>query len=350
MRSPYADLPASAFWRSAMLGQADDALEDLCRPKFDLNRETALMTAGSCFAQHLHRTLVARGWNVLQSETLPAAVPKRVAQDFGYGLFSARYGNIYTARQLRELVSEATATTPMPPIIWEKQGRYYDALRPGAEPAGLAKTEDVARARAHHLNNVRKVLAQTEVLVFTLGLTEAWVDGKTGRTLPTAPGTIAGSYDPDQVRFVNFTYADVLEDLIETRKLFQENGWNIHILLTVSPVPLVATATGSHVGLASTYSKSVLRAVCGELQAGNPDFDYFPSYEIITTSAVGGPFFAANQRAPSTEGVETVLTVFSHAYGIANDDVSVPPPVPDPVMQAEEVQCEEMMLEAFARK
>ena len=37
------------------------------------------------------------------------------------------------------------------------------------------------------------------------------------------------------------------------------------LLLTVSPVPLAATATPNHVLVASIHSKSVLRAVAGEL-------------------------------------------------------------------------------------
>ncbi len=38
-------------------------------------------------------------------------------------------------------------------------------------------------------------------------------------------------------------------------------------ILTVSPVPLVATMSGSHVSPASIYSKSVLRAPAGRSQA-----------------------------------------------------------------------------------
>jgi len=350
LNSPYADLPAAAFWRSAMVEQQAEALEALYKPKFEMSQETAFMTAGSCFAQHLHRNLASNGWNVIQSESLADVVSPQVAEKFGYGVFSARYGNIYTARQLRELLCEAISVSPSAAIVWEKAGRYYDALRPGVEPEGLATQADVIRSREHHLAKVRETLQKTDVLIFTLGLTEAWIDVETGRTLPTAPGTIAGSFDPARFRFVNFTYSEVLDDLIETQKMLHQNGWEIKFLLTVSPVPLVATASGSHVGSASTYSKSVLRAVCGVLHQGNPDFDYFPSYEIITTAAVGGPYFGANMRDPSPMGVETVLTVFAHTHGIEDRDVPDVKPVQSRYAQAEDVQCEEMMLEAFARK
>ena len=350
MKSPYENLPAFAFWRSAMREQSDEAINAIHSPKFQLHQHTRLMTAGSCFAQHLHRALVSLEWSVLQLEAAPGVIMPRIADRFGYGIFSARYGNIYTARQLLELVSEAVGKTSTPALIWEKSGRFYDALRPNVEPEGLAKPEDVMRARQDHLNKVRACLAQAEVLIFTLGLTEAWIDAETGRTLPTAPGTIAGNYDPAKVTFVNFSYTEVLNDLLALQDIFQENGWDIRILLTVSPVPLVATATGTHVGVASTYSKAVLRAVSGELQKSHPSFDYFPSYEIITTQIAGGPYFRANMRDPSQEGIETVLAMFSYVYNIEKEEVFEVITDQKLYQKTEEIQCEEMMLEAFSKR
>jgi hypothetical protein len=40
---------------------------------------------------------------------------------------------------------------------------------------------------------------------------------------------------------------------------------DLRIVLTVSPVPLVATVTGSHVVPATIYSKSVLRIAAQEI-------------------------------------------------------------------------------------
>ena len=69
------------------------------------------------------------------------------------------------------------------------------------------------------------------------------------------------------------------------------------MILTVSPVPLVATAAGKHVLVATTYSKSVLRVACEEVCQKAADVMYFPSYEIITgnynrgsySSPISGP-------------------------------------------------------------
>lgn len=44
---------------------------------------------------------------MLNVERPPREMPRDVAQRFGYGLYSARYGNIYTARQLVQTFREA---------------------------------------------------------------------------------------------------------------------------------------------------------------------------------------------------------------------------------------------------
>ncbi|WP_428660504.1 GSCFA domain-containing protein [Reyranella sp.] len=47
----------------------------------------------------------------------------------------------------------------------------------------------------------------------------------------------------------------------------------VRFLLTVSPVPLKASASQNHVLAATTYSKSVLRAVAGQLADTYDDVD-----------------------------------------------------------------------------
>lgn len=302
-RSPYADLPRAAFWRSAMRAPDEATVAALYRPKFDLTPQTRLMTAGSCFAQHLHRTLTRAGWNVLQGEGTGRLLPAALARDYGYNIYSARYGNIYTARQLRQLIEDALSDTPRPAPVWTRDGRVFDALRPTVEPHGLDSADLVQEARRDHLACVRGVLAETDVLIFTLGLTECWIDRTTGLALPTAPGTVAGQYDPDTVTFHNFTYPEVLADLCASRDLLHAAGYPVRILLTVSPVPLTATASGAHVGTATTYSKSVLRAVCGVLEAQDPDFDYFPLTKSSPQPPPVGPISPATgaiRRPPAS--------------------------------------------------
>ncbi|MFM9937658.1 MAG: GSCFA domain-containing protein, partial [Novosphingobium sp.] len=82
------------------------------------------------------------------------------------------------------------------------------------------------------------------------------------------------------------------------------------MLLTVSPVPLIATATDQHVLPATIYSKSVLRAVAGDLAADHAEIHYFPSYELIIGHPSRGMFFDPDLREVNDFGVNLVMNQF----------------------------------------
>src|SRR3546814_5220395 len=67
-------------------------------------------------------------------------------------------------------------------------------------------------------------------------------------------------------------------------------------LLTVSPVPLIATYEPEHVLCATTYSKSVLRVAATMLARGREWVDYYPSYEIITGSYNRSVYYESDYR------------------------------------------------------
>ena len=121
-------------------------------------------------------------------------------------------------------------------------------------------------------------------------------------------------------------------------------------LITVSPVPLTATASDQHVLVATMYSKSVLRAVAGQLYADHRDLDYFPSYEIIAAHPSRGFFFEGNLRSVSPAGVETVMrSFFSEHGGGTSGRRKGRGGAPAAEGAGEDVVCEEILLEAFAR-
>ena len=129
---------------------------------------------------------------------------------------------------------------------------------------------------------------------------------------------------------------------------------NLKVLLTVSPVPLVATASGDHVLVATQYSKSVLRAVAGDAAQDHAAVEYFPSYEIIAAPPTRGAFFEPNLRGIAAEGVELVMRHF-----FAGIDLTAPPTGRKSAEDAarkqadqrktaqEDLVCEEMILERF---
>ncbi len=359
MTSPYDNLPDTAFWRTAVGERSSLDPGPLYVPKFAIRRKSAIVTAGSCFAQHIGRHLRGAGCNVVDKEPGPKGLPDDVLARFGFGLYSARYGNIYTARHLMQLLDEATGSfTPAEPI-WEKNGRFYDAFRPNIEPEGFTTADLVRRHRAEHLAAVLEAFLSAQIFVFTFGLTEAWIDRETGTVYPSSPGTLAGTYDSNVHAFKNYTFLEVINDFRAFRKKLIDlkraaKAPPVRFVITVSPVPLTATASGKHVEVATAYSKAVLRAVCGQLSTFFPDIDYFPSYEVITSTNAKGQYFEANKRSVSKRGVATAMSMFLRANGLPDPEGegAMPPreAVPDGDLgQDNEVVCEEALIEAMRK-
>lgn len=358
MTSPYIGLPSDAYWRSGVAERSPLEPGNLFTPRFKINTRTRIVTAGSCFAQHVGRTLKKAGFHVQDAEPLPAQIPVEVAREFGYGLYSARYGNVYTTRQLLQLLREALGEiTPSNPV-WTKDGRYYDAFRPSVEPKGLPTHDDVVSHRKQHLHAVRGLLEKLDVFIFTFGLTETWVAKSDGTVYPTAPETIAGVFDPDLYEFHNLTFSEIYSDFVAVRKIIRQFNRRAKFIVTVSPVPLTATASNKHVEVATTYSKAVLRAVCGQLYDQFPDIDYFPSFEVITSQSARGMYYESNMRSVSEKGVETAMSLFMRAHANTDSSPNIKPRVSQTAQMTTESSaegqddliCEEALLEAFARK
>ncbi len=360
--SPYDSLPPSAFWRSGVAGATPTTISGLYRKKFDISREMGIATAGSCFAQHISKHLKQRGFNILNVEPTPRGLSSEDAKTFGYDVYSARYGNIYTVRQLLQLLQESRNKSFPEDWIWERNGRYFDALRPGVEPEGLESPEEVRAHRARHLPRIRKLVRQTDLLIFTLGLTEAWVHKQSGTVYPTAPGTIAGHFDPTQYSFKNFSYQEIYRDFVMVHGLLKRMRPQIKFVITVSPVPLTATATKQHVLSATTYSKSILRAVAGEIYEKYDDVDYFPSYELIASHFSAGSLFEPNMRTVSSSGVALAMEMFLTEHDKQEISQRISPPTRRKRQRRKssliaarpdgetDVICEEMLLDAFAPK
>ncbi len=164
---------------------------------------------------------------------------------------------------------------------------------------------------------MRDAFAAADLFVFTFGLTEAWIHTASGTVYPTAPGTIAGRYDPEIHSFRNFDAFEVLEDFEAFRDALRAVNPKVRFMITVSPVPLTATASGEHVEVATCYSKSVLRSVCGMLKARHDDIDYYPSFELITSVTTGGKYFQENLRKRGAGTAwRTAMATFLAAHGL----------------------------------
>lgn len=354
--NPYSKLPRHAYWRTSVARAAKSGapLVDLWQPKFQLTQEDRVLTTGSCFAQHISRALVNAGFSWHQAERAPFGLNEATAKQFGYGIFSFRTGNIYTTRMLTQLLAWAVDPDSQDREVWQQEDTFLDPIRPQIEPGGFESVEELFMARKATLSAIRKGIEESTVFIFTLGLTEGWMNRRTGLRYSSCPGTMGGQFDAEQHAFENLEYPDIVGDLETIRAQLRQINPQIKLLLTVSPVPLAATTQeGAHVLTATMHSKSVLRAAAGYFQSRHDDVDYFPSYEIVSHPGLDRQMFDNDRRSVLPEGVDYVMQHFLQGLGL--DNAAPAAPVEDTRIQdavakaahADDVVCEEIELEKF---
>jgi hypothetical protein len=130
--------------------------------------------------------------------------------------------------------------------------------------------------------------------------------------------------DRSEVGRDNLGVEDVVTDMSAFIGSLREVNPKAKVILTVSPVPLFATAVDRHVLVSTTYSKSVLRVAAQALVESYDYVFYFPAYEIVAGNFSRGEYFAADLRSIREPGVEHVMSLFfRHATDDGAGDVTV---------------------------
>ncbi len=301
--TPYSEKSEKSFWKTGVanidLGKAPfQSIHNLLISK-DNN---SISSVGSCFAQHVGKWMIENNYPFNRSK-----LDSRQISSFAFG-------NVYTPRCFLQWLTLDPAHSHRFDIFYDKNAeRYIDLLRPNVYPDGFSSEEALRKARISAKNELFDTLTATNVLIFTLGLTEAWKDIDEV-FYPSCPGVIAGEFNDEIFTFHQFNYNEIKSDLLLIKDIIQGINPQIKVILTVSPVPLTATASDKHILVASQYSKSVLRAVAGYLADNDEVFEYFPSFEIITVNNVNDFRFNENRRTVSNQAVEYVMSHFKSAF------------------------------------
>jgi len=307
--NPYLGLDEIFFWSSAVAKKNMFDIERLWDPKFKVEKNQKISTFGSCFAQHIGKALVDKGFNFLVTEAAPSGLTEYNAQKLNYGLFTARTGNIYTISLFQQWINWALSESSPPDEVWEKDNRYIDPFRPTIEPNGFDSVDELYQSREITLEAFKEALVSSNLMVLTLGLTESWINDSDNYEYPICPGTLAGTFEKHH-KFLNQDYTFIKKKLTESIQKIRDINPNINFILTVSPIPLTATMSGNHILSATTESKSILRSVAGNISKKFDFVDYFPSYEIINSTPFRGSFFEPNQRNVNIVGVNHVMKIF----------------------------------------
>ena len=307
---PYRSLPDHAQWSKSVAERPARDIVAQHEPRFRIDRATRIASAGSCFAQNIAAWLTANEFAYLVTERGPESVPLSDRRAQGFGVYSARYGNVYTALQLVQLFDRAFGAFVPSEQAWTHGAGLVDPFRPRVHGVPFPGLLPLLVDRAHHLAAVRTMFETCEVFIFTLGLTEAWRSRADGAVFPTCPGCGPGAYDPERYEFVNFGVDEVTDHLEGFVSRLRGVNPGAKIILTVSPVPMVATMEDRPVLQSTTYSKAVLRVAAQRLRDRHPHVEYFASYEIVTHPFHDAPAFAGDRRTVTAPTIDQVMRVF----------------------------------------
>ena len=299
---PYAALPDEQKW-TIVAGAAERAgISPQGRAKFSCARDAKIASAGSCFGQRIAERLPALGLNCMIAE--PAGAP-----------FSARWGTIYNVRHLQQLLERALGRFEPLERAWETpDGRLLDPFRPSVEPDGFATLAALEADRRSHLAAVRRLFAELDLFVFTLGLTEYWSDVRDGAVFPACPGRGRGVFDASKYVYGNLGVAQTCEALTAFLATLHEINPRARVVLTVSPVPIAATMEPMHVVRASLLAKSTLKVAAENVAAQHDTVDYFASYDLVTANLGAEKLFAADGRHVTDAVADRVTRLFAATY------------------------------------
>ncbi|MGE3336045.1 MAG: GSCFA domain-containing protein [Rhodospirillaceae bacterium] len=256
-------------------------------PKKLLDPGDAVFTIGSCFALEVRRALKAAGFATYPDYA--AVAYDRAAEIFDkiperempahYDTFTMRQEieaalGVWTDREAGFL---EVRNAPVNDML-KAPTAVQDPFRKLTYATTAARLRDLS-ARIDQV--VREGLERARLFVITLGLTETWQDNKTGKYICRPPGAGYGGGDASTATFRASTFQQNYDNTKAMIDLLLSRFPGKHIVLSVSPVRLEKTFRAMDVGTANVESKSILRAVAGQISDEyRQSVTYYPSYEM----------------------------------------------------------------------
>lgn len=272
------------------------------KPSFRIEPTDTVFAIGSCFARNVERALAAAGKTVLSRNFDLGAIAESLGD-------AANFFNKYSIHSVINEVRWALERESFPgkQLFYETGRQSYSDCQ-----LGLAKldfpADEILDFRHRYLDAMAQV-ATADVVILTLGYVETWYDRSLGLYLNIAPPVPMVKAEPDRFEFRVLSYADVLAGLEELYALLARHRTKpLKMLVTVSPVPLLATFRKMDVLVANAYSKSVQRAALDEFVMNKPGVDYFPSYEFVTLSNPTVAWSRGDYRHVSPDVVNRIMS------------------------------------------
>ncbi len=254
-----------------------------------LRRGDKVLTIGSCFALEIKHALHERDFDVFPKYAEIAFDP--ATQTIGKlpALDDINHYNSFTIGMEFERAFAGTHCDPedfvkhsgraarlfgsLAPEIWQDPYRRHIFASSKEGIIDLSRKLDLC---------IRDAIMNADVYVITPGVTEVWRNDRNGLYINQAPTPERNGLCPG-FTFEPSSYAQNYANLQRVCSLLKEHFPQRKIILSVSPVALKQTFSGSDIVVANMESKSILRAVAGALSREFENVIYWPSYEIVVS-------------------------------------------------------------------
>jgi hypothetical protein len=278
-------------------------------PKFKLRREDKFYAIGSCFARGIENALA--GQNVVVESAAPEFARFQPAKRRTSGLgFTNKYNTYSMLNELRWAL-DPEAEFPRDSIVPLTKTKWYD---PHTNPTlSFVDLEETLQRRAL-TQTVTKRIKTCRAVIVTLGLAEVWRDVTADVFVNCTPIPSLFKTQPDRYQFQLSSFASNWANLEEIHALLSTFGHpDVHIIVTVSPVPLMNTFSTMDIVVANSWAKALLRAVAQEWAAAHQNVDYFPSYEIVQNSNREATW-ETDLRHVTGAAVQQIMDLFVREY------------------------------------
>jgi hypothetical protein len=268
-------------------------------------------TFGSCFANEVRNSLSELGFSTLPSLTqdFAAFVSPRSFEIPSWGCYDERihlqyYNPGSLAQELLRSINEFVEGDDEFWVSRDAQGGElwadpYKRFLYGDSHGALLKARSILNSQITH------ALRTADTVILTLGLTEAFcTEWKKFACLPPLiPDRRAQRSSTFHFLDFNASYTLMRNAIGKFLSAFPTK----QILITTSPIPLDRTFRGIDIAVANCESKSILRAVCGQLERDFESVIYFPSYELVLTDENS---WEKDARHVSPSKVREIMTNF----------------------------------------
>lgn len=279
-------------------------------PSFEISPSDKIFTMGSCFAREVDNALSRLGFNIISRDS---SVSNNLYKYNDLSLYN-KY-NVYSIWNELHWSLEIGQNESFDDLFYKNiDGQYYDSQLGGRH--FCLPYNEIVELRKRYMQSVNQI-KYADIIILTLGLSEVWFDTKKNLYLNITPPFKYIDDWQDRFELHVLSYDDVKKCLIKIFNLLNKfSERTCRILITVSPIPLLATFRNMDSIVANTYSKSLLRSVIDDVIRQYKNIDYFCSFEIAHYTDIKSKHYINKNdlRHIRSDFVDKIINYFISKY------------------------------------